>query len=108
MELSVSSKSHQAKAEAELSVSAGRKSRDGEQGLRKPCLSGQDACTEGPNCNSSSSEKDGSNPCSALPEKFLYQSAAGPLSGFPYMFPLPGNGLLPPGAHAVVFVHEFI
>ncbi|XP_015457081.3 sterile alpha motif domain-containing protein 7 isoform X1 [Astyanax mexicanus] len=92
------SKPHQTKIDVDLSTSAGRKSyKDGEQGLRKPCISGQEVCAEGPNCNPSSSEKDISNPCSAFQEKFLYPSAAAPLSGFPYMFPLPGNGLLPPG-----------
>ena len=94
----------------DLSASTARKSyKDGEQGLRKPCISGPEVCAEGPNCNSSSGEKDISNPCSAFQEKFMYPSAAGPLSGFPYMFPLPGNGLLPPGAHSlVIFIHLLV
>ncbi|XDV27700.1 hypothetical protein PO909_031195 [Leuciscus waleckii] len=57
--------------------------KEGEPGIRKACISGQEGYI--------------SNPCSAFQEKFLYPSAAGPLTGMPYMLPVPGNGLLPLG-----------
>ncbi|XP_066536287.1 sterile alpha motif domain-containing protein 7 [Hoplias malabaricus] len=89
------SKPLQVKLDTDVSTSVSRKSfKDGEGILRKPCLGPQDVA-EGSGCNSGG-EKDMSTPCSAFQDKFLYPPAA-PLSGFPYVFPVPGNGLLPPG-----------
>ncbi|XP_030631647.1 sterile alpha motif domain-containing protein 7 [Chanos chanos] len=94
------SKPHQPKMDTDLSMGAGRKSyKESEQGIRKACITGQESCTEGTNCNTSAGEKDMTNPCSTFQDKFLYPSTAGPLTGMPYMFPVPGNGLLPPGPH---------
>lgn len=91
-------KPHQTKVDTELSSASSRKSfKEGEPGIRKACISGQEGCAEVTNCNASTSDKDISNPCSAFQEKFLYPSAAGPLTGMPYMLPVPGNGLLPLG-----------
>lgn len=93
-----SSKQHQTKAETELSSGGSRKGfKEGEPGIRKACISGQEGCTDVSNCNASTSDKDISNPCSAFQDKFLYPSATGPLTGMPYMLPVPGNGLLPLG-----------
>ncbi|XP_077088233.1 sterile alpha motif domain-containing protein 7 [Siphateles boraxobius] len=93
-----SSEPHQSKVETELSSASSRKSfKEGEPGIRKACISGQEGCAEVNNCNAGTTDKDISNPCSAFQEKFLYPSAAGPLTGMPYMLPVPGNGLLPLG-----------
>lgn len=93
-----SSKPHQTKAETELSSGGSRKGfKEGEPGIRKACISGQEGCAEVSNCNASTSDKDMSNPCSAFQDKFLYPSASGPLTGMPYMLPVPGNGLVPLG-----------
>nr|XP_055057629.1 sterile alpha motif domain-containing protein 7 [Misgurnus anguillicaudatus]XP_055057630.1 sterile alpha motif domain-containing protein 7 [Misgurnus anguillicaudatus] len=92
----IASKPHQTKAETELTSGSTRKSfKEVEPGIHKAC--GQESCPEVTNCNVSNSEKDISNPCSAFQDKFLYSSASGPLTSMPYMFPMPGNGLLPLG-----------
>lgn len=94
----ITSKPHPTKVETDLSSGNIRKSfKDGESGIRKSCIGGQEACAEVTNCNASNSDKDISNPCSAFQEKFLYPSATGPLTGMPYMFPTQANGLLPLG-----------
>ncbi|XP_056599884.1 sterile alpha motif domain-containing protein 7 [Triplophysa dalaica] len=90
-------KPHQTKMETELSSGSSRKSFKDETGIRKVCISRQEACVEVNNCDVSNSDKDISNPCSAFQEKFLYPSAPGPLTGLPYMFPMQPNGLLPLG-----------
>ncbi|XP_076151881.1 sterile alpha motif domain-containing protein 7 [Alosa pseudoharengus] len=95
-------KPHHVKMDTELASGNGRKSyKEGEQGLRKTCISSQDGCSDVTNCGSGVGDKDMPNPCSAFQEKFLYPSAAGPLAGLPYMLPVPGNGLMPPGPHNV-------
>ncbi|XP_052405568.1 sterile alpha motif domain-containing protein 7-like isoform X1 [Carassius gibelio] len=99
------SKPHQTKVETELSSACSRKGfKEGEPGIRKACISGQEGCAEVTNCSASTSDKDISNPCSAFQEKFLYPSAAGPLTGMPYMLPVPGNGLVPLG-HPNIFLN---
>lgn len=90
-------KPHQTKMETELSSGSSRKSFKDETGIRKVCISRQEACVEVNNPDASNSDKDISNPCSAFQEKFLYPSAPGPLTGLPYMFPMQPNGLLPLG-----------
>lgn len=112
----ITSKPHQTKVETDLSSGSGRKSfKDGEPGIRKACISGQEVCAEVTNCNASNSDKDISNPCSAFQEKFLYPSATAPLTGMPYMFPTQANGLLPLGVFVsfsqvflVLFIYECI
>lgn len=91
------SKPHQVKMDTELVSSNGRKSykEGGEQGLRKACISSQDVCSDVTNCSSSVGDKDMPNQCSAFQEKFMFP--AGPLATLPYMFPMPGNGLMPSG-----------
>lgn len=92
------SKQHHVKMDTELAPGNGRKSyKEGEQSLRKACISGQDGCSDVTNCNAGVGDKDMPNPCSAFQEKFLYPSTAGPLAGLPYMLQVPGNGLMPPG-----------
>ncbi|XP_063076207.1 sterile alpha motif domain-containing protein 7 [Engraulis encrasicolus] len=99
-ETSDSHKPHQVKMEVELAQGNGRKSyKEGEQGLRKACIGGQDGCSDVNNCTPGVGDKDMPNPCSAFQEKFMYPSAAGPLAGLPFMFPMPGNGFIPPGPH---------
>ncbi|XP_016365456.1 sterile alpha motif domain-containing protein 11-like [Sinocyclocheilus rhinocerous] len=99
------SKPHQTKVEIELSSGSSRKSfKEGEPGVHKACISGQEGCAEVTNCNASTSDKDISSHCSAFQEKFLYPSVAGPLSGIPYMLPMPGNGLVPLG-HPNMFLN---
>ncbi|XP_051989790.1 sterile alpha motif domain-containing protein 7-like [Xyrauchen texanus] len=88
----------QTKMETELSSGSSRKSfKEGEPGIRKACINGQEGCSEVTNCNASTRDKDIPNPCSAFQEKFLYPSATGTFTGMPYMLPVPGNGLLPLG-----------
>ncbi|XP_029929525.1 sterile alpha motif domain-containing protein 7 [Myripristis murdjan] len=86
---------HQAKMDSELDAGSRKNYKEGEQGLRKACVNSQDGCSDV--VNSGASEKDMSSQCSAFQDKFMYPSAGGPLTGMPYMFPVPGNGLLPPG-----------
>uniref|UniRef100_A0A671K4G6 Sterile alpha motif domain containing 7 n=1 Tax=Sinocyclocheilus anshuiensis TaxID=1608454 RepID=A0A671K4G6_9TELE len=99
------SKPHQTKVETELSSGCSRKGfQEGELGIRKACISGQEGCAEVTNCSDSTRDKDISNPCSAFQEMFLYPSAAGPLTGMPYMLPVPGNGLVSLG-HPNMFLN---
>lgn len=88
-----SSKTHQTKMDTELSTGSRKNYKEAEQSLRKS----QEGCSDLPNCNNGSNDKDLPSQCSAFQEKFMYPCAGGPLSGVPYMFPIPGNGLLPPG-----------
>ncbi|XP_042354245.1 sterile alpha motif domain-containing protein 7 [Plectropomus leopardus] len=82
---------HQAKIDTELAAGGRKNYKEGEPGLRKACVNSQD----GPDVvNNGAADKDMSSQCSAFQEKFMYPSAAG---GMPYMFPVPGNGFLPPG-----------
>ncbi|XP_006637857.2 sterile alpha motif domain-containing protein 7 isoform X2 [Lepisosteus oculatus] len=92
-------KMDQSKMDVELSSGSGKNHKEYEQVLRKNCSS-HDSCTESSNCNTacSTSDKDLPNPCSL--DKYVYPSA-NPLSNLPYGFPVPGNGLLPPGSHGV-------
>ncbi|RXM28228.1 Sterile alpha motif domain-containing protein 7 [Acipenser ruthenus] len=92
-------KPDQAKMGVDLSSSGGKGYKDCDQGQRK---NSNDTCPESTNCNTvcSGSDKDLPNPCSAFHEKYMYPTA-NPLSSLSYGFPLPGNGLLPPGAHSV-------
>lgn len=84
-------KTHQeAKIDPELPTGSRKKYKEGEAALRKTCPASQDGCADV--ANGSGSEKDISSQCSAFQEKFMYPSA-----GMPYMFPVPGNGFLPPG-----------
>ncbi|XP_051255345.1 sterile alpha motif domain-containing protein 7 [Dicentrarchus labrax] len=86
---------HQAKIDSELATGSRKNYKEGEPGLRKACVNSQDGCSDV--ANSGTNDKDISNQCSAFQEKFMYPSAGGALTGMPYMFPVPGNGFLPPG-----------
>lgn len=86
---------HQVKIDSELATASRKNYKEGEPGLRKACVNSQDGCSEA--ANSSSNDKDISSQCSAFQEKFMYPSAGGALTSLPYMFPVPGNGFLPPG-----------
>ncbi|XP_066565043.1 sterile alpha motif domain-containing protein 7 [Amia ocellicauda] len=94
------SKPDQVKMDVELSSGSVKNYKECEPGLRKSC-SNHESCTETPNCNTtcSTSDKDLPNPCSTFHDK--YYPSANPLSNLPYGFPIPGNGLLPPGSHSV-------
>ena len=87
---------HQAKMESELAGGNRKNYKDSEQGLRKVCVSGQDGCSDV--AGSGGGDKDMPSQCSAFQDKFMYPSSGGPLTGMPYMLPVPGNGILPPGA----------
>lgn len=86
---------HQVKIDTELPTGSGKSYKDSEPGLRKACVNTQDGCSD--IANGSTNDKDISSQCSAFQEKFMYPSAAGVITGMPYMFPVPGNGFLPPG-----------
>ncbi|TDH05892.1 hypothetical protein EPR50_G00127160 [Perca flavescens] len=85
---------HQAKIDSDLATGSRKNYKDGDPGLRKACVNSQDGSDV---ANSSANDKDISSQCSAFQEKFMYPSAGGALTGMPYMFPVPGNGFLPPG-----------
>lgn len=85
---------HQAKIDSELATGSRKNYKDGDPGLRKTCVNSQDGSDV---ANSGENDKDISSQCSAFQEKFMYPSAGGALTGMPYMFPVPGNGFLPPG-----------
>ncbi|KAM6948797.1 sterile alpha motif domain-containing protein 7 [Aplochiton taeniatus] len=92
------SKTHdQTKMDTELSAGGRKNYKEGEAGLRKACINSQDGCSEV--ANSAASDKDMSSQCSAFPDKFMYPSTGGPLSGMPYMFPFLGNGIIPTAPH---------
>lgn len=94
-ECAASKTHHQAKIDSELATGSRKNYKEGEAGLRKACVNSQDSCSDV--ANSSANDKDISSQCSAFQEKFMYPSAGGALTGMPYMFPVPGNGFLPPG-----------
>ncbi|XP_062337274.1 sterile alpha motif domain-containing protein 7 isoform X2 [Osmerus eperlanus] len=79
----------QTKMDTEHSTGSRKNYKEAEHVLRKS----QEGCSDLPSCNSGASEKDLPSQCSAFQEKFM--CAAGPLAGMPYMFSVPGNGLLP-------------
>ncbi|XP_037314794.2 sterile alpha motif domain-containing protein 7 [Pungitius pungitius] len=85
---------HQAKVDSELPAGSRKNYKEGEAGLRKACVNSQDGSEV---ASSGANDKDLSNQCSAFQEKFMYPSTGGALTGMPYMFPVPGNGFLPPG-----------
>ncbi|XP_053293195.1 sterile alpha motif domain-containing protein 7 [Pleuronectes platessa] len=93
-ECAASKTHHQAKIESEL-TGIRKNYKEGDTALRKACVNTQDSCSDA--ANSGTNEKDISSQCSAFQEKFMYPSAGGALPGMPYMFPVPGNGFLPPG-----------
>lgn len=86
---------HQVKIDAELTAGSRKNYKEGETGLRKTCVNSQEGCSDVP--NSSTSDKDISNQCSAFQEKFIYPPTGGAIPGMPHMFPVPGNGFFPPG-----------
>ncbi|KAG8014286.1 Sterile alpha motif domain-containing protein 7 [Nibea albiflora] len=94
-ECATSKMHHQAKTDSELATGSRKNYKEGEPGLRKACVNSQDGCSDV--ANSGANDKDISSQCSAFQEKFMYPSAGGALTGMPYMFPVPGNGFLPPG-----------
>lgn len=94
-EFSNSKTHHQVKIDAELTAGSRKNYKEGETGLRKACVNSQEGCSDVP--NSSTSDKDMANPCSAFQEKFIYPPTGGAIPGLPYMFPVPGNGFFPPG-----------
>lgn len=99
-EVADSRKPPQVKLDVDLTAGNGRKSyKESEQVLRKSCLSGQDSCADVTSCGAAVGDKDIPNPCSAFQDKFMYPSAATSLGALPYMFPMPGNGIVPPGPH---------
>lgn len=93
-ECSNSKAHHQVKIDAELNAGSRKNYKEGETGLRKSGVNSQEGCSDAP--NSSSSDKDMTNQCSAFQEKF-YPAAGAAVPGLPYMFPVPGNGFFPPG-----------
>ncbi|TWW73655.1 sterile alpha motif domain-containing protein 7 [Takifugu flavidus] len=94
-EFSNSKTHHQVKIDAELTAGSRKNYKEGETGLRKACVNSQEGCSDVP--NSSTSDKDIANQCSAFQEKFIYPPTGGAIPGLPYMFPVPGNGFFPPG-----------
>ncbi|KAJ8357064.1 hypothetical protein SKAU_G00198580 [Synaphobranchus kaupii] len=85
----------------ELPSGSGKNYKDCESRLRKNGIMSQDGCPDAATCNPGTGDKDMPNPCSTFHEKFMYPSSSAPLPNVPYMFPVPGNGLLPPGPHGV-------
>ncbi|AWP03817.1 putative sterile alpha motif domain-containing protein 7 [Scophthalmus maximus] len=94
-ECAASKTHHQAKIDSELATGSRKNYKEGEAALRKACANSQDSCSDV--ANRGANDKDISSQCSAFQEKFMYPSAGGALTGMPYMFPVPGNGFLPPG-----------
>lgn len=94
-ECATSKTHHQAKVDPELATGSRKNYKDGEPGLRKACVNSQDGSSDA--ANSGTNDKDISSQCSTFQEKFMYPSTGGTLTGIPYMFPVPGNGFLPPG-----------
>lgn len=92
---------HQAKIDSELAAGGRKNYKEGEPGLRKACVNSQDGSDV---ANSGANDKDISSQCSAFQEKFMYPSAGG---GMPYMFPVPGNGFLPPGKFLKIILAKF-
>ncbi|XP_056149693.1 sterile alpha motif domain-containing protein 7 [Lampris incognitus] len=86
---------HQTKMDSELDTGSRKNYKEGEQSLHKACVNSQDGCSDV--TNTSSTDKDMSSQCSAFQDKFMYPASGGPLTGMPYMCPVPGNGLLPSG-----------
>ncbi|XP_053740191.1 sterile alpha motif domain-containing protein 7 [Synchiropus splendidus] len=86
---------HPTKLDPDLPSGSRKNYKEGESGLRKSCVTGQDRGSDG--TNNGVNDKDMSTQCSAFQDKFMFPSAAGGLSGAPYLFPVPGNGFLPPG-----------
>ncbi|KAM9789412.1 sterile alpha motif domain-containing protein 7 [Neosynchiropus ocellatus] len=86
---------HQTKLDSDLASGSRKNYKEGETGLRKSCVTGQDRCSDG--ANNGVNDKDMTTQCSAFQDKFMFPSAGGGLSGAPYLFPVPGNGFLPPG-----------
>ncbi|KAK5860212.1 hypothetical protein PBY51_021705 [Eleginops maclovinus] len=93
-ECATSKSHHQAKMDSELATGSRKNYKEGEAGLRKACVNSQDGSDV---TNSGGNDKDMNSQCSAFQEKFMDPSAGGVLTGMPYMFPVPGNGFLPPG-----------
>ncbi|XP_061550539.1 sterile alpha motif domain-containing protein 7 [Phycodurus eques] len=87
-ECSASKTHHQAKADTEAAAGGRKSYKEGEAGLRKG--GAPDQCADA--SNSVANDKDVPNQCAAFQEKFMY-----PSGGMPYMFPVAGNGFLPPG-----------
>ncbi|XP_072220595.1 sterile alpha motif domain-containing protein 7 [Leuresthes tenuis] len=94
-ECATSKTHHQTKIDSEITTGNRKNYKDGEAGLRKACTTTQDGCSDV--TNGGANDKDTSSQCSAFQEKFMYPSTGGALTGMPYMFPVPGNGFLPPG-----------
>ncbi|XP_068197364.1 sterile alpha motif domain-containing protein 7 [Antennarius striatus] len=86
---------HQAKIDSEVPRGSRKNCKEGESGLLKGCVNSQDRCSDV--VNSGTNDKDMPSQCSAFQEKFMYPSTDGVLTSVPYMFPVTGNGFLPPG-----------
>lgn len=86
---------HQAKINSEAATGSRKNYKEEEPGLHKACGNGQDGCPD--MVSSGSNDKDIASQCSAFQEKFMYPSTGAALTNMPYMFPVPGNGFLPPG-----------
>ncbi|XP_061098962.1 sterile alpha motif domain-containing protein 7 isoform X2 [Conger conger] len=89
------------KMDAELTSGSGKNYKDCESGLRKNGTISQEGCADAATCNPGTGDKDMPNPCSTFHEKFMYPSSSTALPNVPYIFPVPGNGLLPSGPHGV-------
>ncbi|XP_019712276.1 sterile alpha motif domain-containing protein 7 [Hippocampus comes] len=87
-ECSVGKAHRPAKVDSEAATGGRKSYKEGEVGLRKG--GAPDQCVE--SSNSGASEKEAPGQCATFPEKFMY-----PPGGMPYMFPVAGNGFLPPG-----------
>nr|XP_057925128.1 sterile alpha motif domain-containing protein 7 [Doryrhamphus excisus] len=79
---------HQSKVDSEMAAGGRKNYKEGEAGLRKTCVGATEACQDV--SNSGASDKEGQ--CGSFQEKFMY-----PPAGMPYIFPVTGNGFLPPG-----------
>ncbi|XP_018609037.1 sterile alpha motif domain-containing protein 7 isoform X2 [Scleropages formosus] len=93
-------KPDQTKLDTELTSSAGKSYKECDEVLRKNCIDNQDGCADAANCSTGAGDKEIPSTCSAFHEKFVYPSPSVPLTSMPYVFPMPSNGLLPPGAHS--------
>ncbi|XP_036410554.1 sterile alpha motif domain-containing protein 7 [Megalops cyprinoides] len=89
------------KMDADLPSGSSKPYKDCESGLRKNGIISQDGCADGTSLSAGAGDKDMPNPCSTFHDKFLYPSSSAQLSNMPYMFPVPGSGLLPPGPNSV-------
>lgn len=105
-ECAVSKTHRQAKIDSELATGSKKNYKEGEAGLPKTCVNSQDGCPDV--ASNGTNDKDISSQCSAFQEKFVYPPPGGALTGMPYMFPVSGNGFLPPGEFGKLIIKSKI